>query len=113
MGMCFSAPTTSAVFVCSSICPGADHICPGHIDEQTKTADVVALNAAGGVTETRSVYGAIADATGFMSIETDVPADVFTDATGGMSSPSPVLDIFSPPAVPLTSAVAKRRQYLR
>jgi hypothetical protein len=94
MGMCFSAPTTSAVFVCSSICPGA-------------------LNAAGGVTETPSVYGAIADATGFMSIEIDVPDGVFTDATGGMSSPAPVLDIFSLPVVPLTSAAANRRQYLR
>jgi hypothetical protein len=94
MGMCLSAPTTSALFVCSSICPGA-------------------LNAAGGVTETPSVYGAIADATGFMSIEIDVPAGVCTDDTGGMSSPAPVLDIFSPSAVSLTSAAANRRQYLR
>jgi hypothetical protein len=55
------------------------------------------------------VYGAIADATGCMSIEIDVPAGVCTDDTGGMSSPALVLDIFSPPAVPLTSAAANRR----
>jgi hypothetical protein len=59
------------------------------------------------------VYGAIADATGCMSIEIDVPAGVCTDDTGGMSSPAPVLDIFSPPALPLTSAATNRRQYLR
>jgi hypothetical protein len=81
-------------FVCSSICPGA-------------------LNAVGGVTETPSMYGAIVDATGCMSIEIDVPAGVCTDDTGDMSSPAPVLDIFSPPTVPLTSAAANRRQYLR
>jgi hypothetical protein len=31
-----------------------------------------------------------------MSIKIDVPVDLCTDATGGMSSSAPVLDIFSP-----------------
>jgi hypothetical protein len=31
-----------------------------------------------------------------MSIEIDVPVDLCTDDTGGISSPAPVLDIFSP-----------------
>jgi hypothetical protein len=31
-----------------------------------------------------------------MSIEIDIPAGLCTDDTGGMSSPVPVLDIFSP-----------------
>jgi hypothetical protein len=66
------------------------------------------LNAAGGVTETPSVYGAIADATGCMSIETDVPAGLCTDVTGRMSSPAPVVDIFSPPIAGRTSHFRRR-----
>jgi hypothetical protein len=64
MGMRLSAPTTSADLVLYSICPGA-------------------LNAAGGVIDTLSVYLVIADGTGSMSMPVDVPLDRCTDGMSG------------------------------